>query len=58
MTLQIIVHEDLQSLPGSLDKTSDVKTPRKPRRSAKSSQATELSDVRYQQYCIQAKPTY
>jgi hypothetical protein len=54
----IIVHKDLQSLSGLLDKTLDVKTLSKPKacthqfnirqmRSVKSSQATDKSDARH-----------
>jgi hypothetical protein len=61
----VIVHEDPQSPSGSSDKTSDIKTPSKPRarthqssarqiRSVKSSQAAEESDALHRQYCTQA----
>jgi hypothetical protein len=64
-SVDIIVHEDPQSPSGSSDDTSDFETPSKPKartrqsssgqmRSAKKSQAAEESDVRHQQYCIQA----
>jgi hypothetical protein len=61
----IIMDEDPQSPSGSSDETPDIETPCKPRvrtrqfgagqmHSAKSSQATEESDIRHRPYCTQA----